>query len=126
MLVPSNGESIMHNRARMRISNRFAIDDLLEKGFDQIWLKPHTARNDYVHTQKGTYMATDLWNLFDGICFGNSTPYFMQIKTNAWAKRELFEKFQRNHDVNVLNINVTNKLKACNNKWRVFVNELHP
>ena len=110
----------------MRASNKLALNHLLEKGYDQIWLKAHTARNDYVHTQKGKYMATDLWNLFDGICFENSTPYFMQIKTNAWAKRHSIEKFQRNHDVNVLIINVTNKLKACNNKWRVFVIELHP
>lgn len=110
----------------MRASNKLAIDYLLEKGYDQIWLKRHTARNDYVYTQKGRYMATDLWNLFDGICFGHNIPYFLQIKTNSWAKRDPIEKFQRTHDVNVFIINVTNQLKACNGKWRVFVNELHP
>ena len=55
----------MHNRQRMRISNRKVVEKLILDGYDDIWLKPHTARNDTVYTQERKYLATDLWNLFD-------------------------------------------------------------
>ena len=105
----------MHNRDRMRASNRRAVEYLLEEGFDQIWLKAHSARNDVVYTRRGTYLATDLWNLFDGICFGGVTPFYLQIKTNAWAKTEPIIKFQNHHAVDAIIINVTNRT----GKWEV-------
>ena len=68
----------MHNRQRMRFSNRKAVLWLLKNGYDDIWLKPHTKRTDLTYTQGEWYRVIDLWNLFDGICFddeGNIIPY---------------------------------------------------
>ncbi len=107
------GVGILNNRQRMYVTNRMVRDWLLEKGYDQIWFKRHTKRNDIVFTQKGNYLATDLWNLFDGIClskFGDIT--FLQMKTNAWAKESDLMKFiKKNKNVMVLVFNVTNKLR---------------
>lgn len=95
---------------------------LLENGYDQIWFKQHTKRNDLVFTQKGNYLATDLWNLFDGICFDSAgNPVYLQMKTNAWASAKDIEKFLKNHNLDkVLVFNVTNKLKACHGKYKLF------
>jgi len=113
----------MNNRQRMRTSNQLAIKDLLQTGYDDIWLKPHTARNDMVYCQDRKYLATDLWNLFDGICFANHRPHFIQIKTNAWASEGPIKKFLKTHYIDAVSINVTNKLKSCNGKYKVFSRE---
>jgi len=121
----------MNNRQRMRASNKRAVDHLLKNGYDDIWLKPHSARNDMVYCQDRKYLATDLWNLFDGICFGEdlievdetnrNKAYYIQIKTNAWAAEKPILKFLKTHSVNVIVINVTSKLKICKGKYKVFV-----
>jgi len=123
----------MNNRERMRASNKLAVNHLLKNGYDEIWLKPHTARNDLVYCQDRKYLATDLWNLFDGICFGEdlievdetnrNKAYYIQVKTNAWAAEEPILKFLKTHSVNVIVINVTNKLKSCKGKYKVFTRE---
>ena len=104
----------------MRASNKLAVNHLLSFGYDDIWLKAHTARNDTVYTQKGKYLATDLWNLFDGICFGGQEEYHIQIKTNSWAAKEPIKDFIKTHHINAIVINVTNKLKTCKGKYKVF------
>jgi hypothetical protein len=111
----------MNNRARMRISNQMVKDYLLEMGYDQIWFKPHTARNDIVYTQNGKYYATDLWNLFDGMCWGRDQLFFLQMKTNKWADRKPIDQFLKTHNAIVFVFNVTDKLKECNGKYKVFV-----
>jgi hypothetical protein len=126
-------ERNMNNRERMRASNKLAVNHLLKNGYDEIWLKPHTARNDLVYCQDRKYLATDLWNLFDGICFGEdlievdetnrNKAYYIQVKTNAWAAEEPILKFLKTHSVNVIVINVTNKLKSCKGKYKVFTRE---
>lgn len=114
----------MNNRQRMRASNKLVREWLLDRKYDEIWFKPHNKRNDYVFTQKGTYMAQDIWNLFDGICFSNyGVIVFLQMKTNAWANDDVFEDFCREHSCRILSFNVTNKLKDCKGKYRVFVRE---
>lgn len=108
----------------MRASNRKVKDWLLENGYDDIWFKPHTKRTDTVYTQHGTYLATDLWNLFDGICTGGLGHglFYLQMKTNAWAATKPILKFIKDHpQTNVIVFNVTNKLKDCNGKYKVFV-----
>jgi hypothetical protein len=105
----------------MRASNKLVKDWLLENEYDQIWFKAHTKRNDLVYTQKGNYLATDLWNLFDGICFnllGNIV--FLQMKTNAWPKADPIKKFVKDHpSTQVIVFNVTNKLKKSKKKYIV-------
>jgi len=123
----------LNNRERMRASNKLAVNHLLKNGYDDIWLKPHSARNDLVYCQDRKYLSTDLWNLFDGICFGEdlievdetgrNKAYYIQVKTNAWATEEPILKFLKTHSVNVIVINVTNKLKICKGKYKVFTRE---
>jgi hypothetical protein len=86
-----------------------------------------------VYCQDRKYLSTDLWNLFDGICFGEdlievdetgrNKAYYIQVKTNAWATEEPILKFLKTHSVNVIVINVTNKLKICKGKYKVFTRE---
>ena len=113
----------LNNRERMRASNRLARIELLSLGYDDVWLKPHTARNDMVYCQDKKYLATDLWNLFDGICFGKHRPFFIQIKTNNWAAEKPIKDFLKTHYVDVIVINVTNRIKACKGKYKVFMRE---
>lgn len=95
-------------------SNRRARNFLLENGCDQIWLKPHLRRKDRVFSQKGMYLATDLWNLFDGIAFKDGRLFLLQIKTNAWAPEQPIQDFLNKHlafsdSVKALIINVRKK-----------------
>uniref|UniRef100_A0AAT9JA81 ORF72 n=1 Tax=Nitrosopumilaceae spindle-shaped virus TaxID=3065433 RepID=A0AAT9JA81_9VIRU len=105
----------------MRASNLLVRKWLLENEYDEIWFKPHSKRNDLVFTQKGNYLATDLWNLFDGMCFKYGTLWFLQNKTNAWAKEKPIRDFIKRHPLNVLIFNVTDKLKECKGHYKVFV-----
>jgi len=116
----------MNNRMRMRASNKLVREWLLENNYDQIWFKAHTSRNDLVFTQGGNYLATDLWNLFDGICFSQSGMIcFLQMKTNNWAKEKPIREFLRGkYSLTVLSFNVTNKLVECKNHYKVFVRKI--
>jgi hypothetical protein len=101
-------------------SNRLAREYLLKHGFDSIWLKAHLRRKDRVFTQAGMYLATDLWNLFDGIAFREGILYFLQIKTNAWAKEQPILDFLQKHvrhsdTVKALVINVRKK----KGRWKI-------
>lgn len=104
-------------------TNKNVREWLLKEGYDEIWFKPHGKRSDYVFTHKGNYLATDLWNLFDGICFSEiGNIYFLQMKTNAWAKEKPIQDFVDSHNnVRVLSFNVTNKLVACKGKYKLFM-----
>lgn len=106
----------------MRESNKLVRHWLLENGYDEIWFKPHGKRNDYVFTQKGSYMAQDIWNLFDGIAILNGVITFLQMSTTKWHKQLPYEKFAKKvTGVKILNLLVTNKLKKCDGKYMVFV-----
>ena len=111
----------MNTRERMRSSNRKAVLWLLEKSYDDIWLKPHGRRHDLVYTRGEWYRALDLWNLFDGVCFDeHGNVIFIQIKTNAWANAKNIEDFlinKKNIIVLVLNVN------RRKSKWHVDVRE---
>ena len=111
----------MNPRERMRVSNRKAVLWLLEKGYDDIWLKPHGRRHDLIYTSGEWYRALDLWNLFDGICFDKGgNVVLIQIKTNAWASEKNIKDFLRDkNNVIVLVLNVSRREK----KWGVYVRE---
>jgi hypothetical protein len=111
----------MNSRERMRASNLLVRKWLLEKGYDEIWFKAHTNRSDLVFTQKGNYLATDLWNLFDGICFGDGVVFFLQMKTNKWASSKDILNFVRSHNVEVLSFNISNQLKESKGHYKVYV-----
>ena len=95
---------------------------LLNNEYDEIWFKPHSARNDLVFTKKGNYLATDLWNLFDGLCYYNGVLIYLQMKTNAWAKEKPLKDFVKSHSgIIILSFNVTNKLAECRGHYKVCV-----
>ena len=107
----------------MRASNKLVREWLLSNGYDEIWFKPHTARNDLVFTQKGNYLATDLWNLFDGLCFDSDYKIIaLQMKTNSWAKEKPITDFIKKHEgMKVISFNVSNLLKESNGHYKVYV-----
>lgn len=108
---------------RMRISNLFVRKWLLENNYDEIWFKPHSARNDLVFTQRGNYLATDLWNLFDGMCFTfDGKLCLLQMKTNSWAKEDPLKEFQLKHKkLIILSFNVTDKIVSTKGHYKVFM-----
>ena len=105
----------------MRFSNRKAVIWLLEHGYDDIWLKPHTRRHDLVYTSGECYRALDLWNLFDGFCFDDDgNVVFIQIKTNSWPPTKPITDFMRyKKNIKVISINVFKK----KNRWDIKVRE---
>lgn len=108
----------------MRESNRMVKEWLLKNGYNDIWFKPHTKRKDVVYTQEGKYYATDLYNLFDGICYRGGLQFLLQNKTNSWAAVKPIEKFIQFHpQAQVLVFNVTNKKKENNGKYHVYLRE---
>ncbi len=117
----------LNNRQRMRASNKLVREWLLSNGYDEIWFKAHGKRNDYVFTQKGNYMAQDIWNLFDGICISyDGKICFLQMKTNSWASSKEFIRFAKKTNptlYNILSFNVNNTLAECKGKYKVFVRE---
>lgn len=116
----------MNKRERMRASNKMVREWLLKNGYDHIWFKPHGKRNDIVFTQKGNYLAQDIWNLFDGLAI-NPLGYIalLQMSTGKWHDKKQYEKFAKKIQggLEILNFMVTNKRKECNGKYKVFVRE---
>jgi len=107
----------------MRYSNRKVVLYLLEKGYTEIWLKPHGRRHDLVYKskEKGSwYRALDLWNLWDGICLDpNNKLVFIQIKTNAWAKKQpIIEWVNKVKDSKAMVFNV--RYSTTLKKWEVL------
>lgn len=115
----------MNVRARMRETNRAITEHLLnECGFLEVWLKPHTKFHDLVYKSDGTrYRALDLFNLWDGIGLKAEGVYFLQLKTNAFAKNEPLNEFCSTYNVRGLNIN--RKLNKKTNEWEIIIRE-HP
>jgi hypothetical protein len=94
----------------MYVSNRKARDWLLSHGYDHVWFKRHTKRKDLVFTLSGSYTATDLWNLFDGIALTmDNKPCFFQVKTNAWPPMKPLMEFKNGNSFEILCLNVQGK-----------------
>ena len=107
----------------MRESNKIAREWLLQSGHDQIWFKAHTKFNDTIYCQNGKYLALDLWNLFDGICFDRyGDIVFLQMKTNSWAKDQPLQDFVNKYQhTRILSLNICNTLKITKGKYMVRV-----
>ena len=107
----------------MRESNKIAREWLLQSGHDQIWFKAHTKFNDIIYTQNGKYLALDLWNLFDGICFDRyGDIVFLQMETNSWAKDQPLQDFVNKYQhTRILSLNICNTLKITKGKYMVRV-----
>lgn len=101
----------------MRISNGHAVKYLLSNGFHEVWLKAHTKFSDIVYSMLSNYKALDLFNLWDGIALHEHGVYFIQIKTNAWAKEEPIIQWCDKYHAMGLSINV----KYEDNKPTVLV-----
>jgi len=105
-------------RDKMRDNNTLAREWLINKGYTQIWLKQHTRHLDMVwdhntapegqEQQVLKYMAQDMWNLFDGICFdSNGTLTFLAIGITFKKIPELeaFLEGKQGFDVKMIRIN---------------------
>ena len=97
----------MNNRERMRASNRYAVDWLLEDNYYDVWLKPHVKNQDRVYHPDGNYWATDLWNMWDGISWKDDELWFIAIKTNKWHSEKAIRGWLQNREgVHAIAINV--------------------
>lgn len=100
----------MNPRKRMYESNAKARHYLLqEEKCSDVWFKRHTRRKDKIFTQTGSYMATDLFNLFDGIAVNDKGVIYFQVKTNAWPKTEPLNDFCKKTQERIIALNVTKK-----------------
>ena len=87
----------MNRRQRMYHTNMLAKKWLLEHDFDHIWFKPHadTRKKKETYTAKsGTHYQTDLYNLFDGLCFDNTgRVVFLQMSTGRFHPVQKYDEF---------------------------------
>ena len=108
----------MNTRERMRQSNKKAVKWLLENGYDEVWLKAHTKFSDLVYSNFGNYKALDIFNLWDGIAITQEDGvFFIQIKTNSWAKEQPIIDWCTKYKAKALSINV----KRYKEEWNVMV-----
>jgi len=114
----------------MKISNKRARDYFFDLGYNWICFKPHTKRIDTAWNRKSngfetrdyiTYY-TDHFNIFDGYMLRDGLVWF-QVKTNAWAKASDVISACKNTKCPAIVVNVTNKLKKCKGKYKVFSRE---
>lgn len=116
-------KKIKPRKKRFYKTNDLAREWLINQGYTQIWLKTHARRKDTIwmkrdHHLSGKayivkYQATDLWNLFDGICFDDcGCLHFLQIKTDGWPnKNQIVNFLEDKQGVYVLAINVKTRIK---------------
>ena len=113
----------MNNRQRMNNSRHIAVEELISRRYNDIWFKSSTNKTDTIYTQDKRYLANSLWNLFDGICFVNNRTCYIKINTNKWPDEKPIKQFLKTHYIHVIAINVTNRLKDCDGKFKAFVRE---
>lgn len=116
----------MNNRRRMRESNVYAVDWLLEAGYDEVHLKAHGRYPDTVYSHDGNYTAIDFFNLFDGFALsGQGLVTWFQVKTNAWAPKKALDDFVKKWPkTRALAINVkrpTKKIRRVQVQVRKYV-----
>ena len=109
----------MNNRQRMYASNRKAREHILkEMHGSEVYFKEHLRRKSRFYFNSGFYLATDFFNLFDGLCFIDGCLCFFQIKTNAWPSTKRIDEFYHGKNgFGVFAINVRTKQKDLKVKW---------
>ncbi len=115
----------MNRRQQMRESNRRAVEYLLEKKYDHIYLKPHKDNRkgknvEVMKSQKGSYPITDFFNLFDGFCVSpDGLLVWIQVKTDAWPnEKAIIEFLMDKQGFFVMALNVRKPTKTIR-KYRV-------
>ncbi len=110
----------MNNRQRMYASNKKAREYILkEMHGTEVYFKEHLRRKSKFYYNSGYYLATDFFNLYDGLCFHDGSLCFFQVKTNAWPNRKRIDEFlQSKHGFGVFAINVrTDKKPTIQVRW---------
>jgi len=114
----------MNNRQRFYSSNKKARSYILdEMNGSDVYFKEHLRRKSkfYIKNNKGEngfYLATDFFNLFDGLCFINYNLCFFQIKTNSFPSTRSIDEFIELHDgFGVFAINVRTKTRDIKVRW---------
>jgi len=115
----------MNNRQRMYASNRKAREYILEKlECDHVYFKEHLKRKSKFYRKDGLYLATDFFNLFDGLCIHKGSLCFFQVKTNAWPNYKRITEFLNDkHGFGVFAINVEPKKRDVRVRW--YTNEMY-
>lgn len=102
-----------NNRAKMRSSNKVAIEYLIKMGYTDITLRTHCRHKDMVYNKDKIYRATDYWNLFDGMGFNpKGKLVFLQFKTNAFPPSAPIISFCKQYKQKALSINVKTKIRG--------------
>lgn len=125
-------------------SNEKARNYFLDLGYQWVAFKPHgnkqsnkknngtsytgnrsdvawSRKSDGFGTKDVKDYYTDHFNVFDGYMVRKDIGLvWFQVKTNAWAKKEPIIKRCNDTKCPAIVINVTDKLKECKGKWKVF------
>ena len=120
----------MNRRQRMYASNYKARTYILEvmKG-SHVYFKEHLKRKSRFFNldsdgKEVKYLATDFFNLFDGLCFIDGSLCFFQIKTNAWPSSTELDNFLNDkHGFGVFAINVLPKKRQLKLRWYTLTME---
>ena len=120
----------MNNRQRMYSSNYKARSYILKemKGTN-VYFKEHLKRKSRFFNldsdgKEYSYLCTDFFNLFDGLCIIDGSLCFFQIKTNAWpSSTELDNFLVDKHGFGVFAINVLPKKRKLKIRWYTLTME---
>lgn len=101
-------------RAKMRRSNRKAVDYLIKHGYDFVYLIPHIRYDTFTYFKNAKIKSKDIAGFFDGIAVMNGHTYYLQIKSNSWSGWKKIEEFCETYGLSAMMINVKdgNKIQA--------------
>lgn len=119
------GEGELTRRNTMRNTNRLCRQWLLEHNYDYVWLKPHMdtrrSRKDVYYTKEGVFFQTDIYNLFDGICYDpQGNLVYLQLSTTKYHSEEPYRKFFSNKIGKCLMMRAVKK----KNRWLIQTKEI--
>ncbi len=112
MVANDNPRKKSNNRAKMRASNKEAVQYLIKMGFTDITLRTHCRHKDFVYNKEKNYRATDYWNLFDSMGFNSKQELvFLQFKTNAFPPSGPIISFCKRYNIKAMAINVKTHIR---------------
>jgi hypothetical protein len=102
-----------NNRAKMRSTNKVAVEYLLKMGYTDITLRTHCRHKDMVYNKEKLMRATDYWNLFDGMGFNqHGNLIFLQFKTNSFPAAKPIISFCKRYNQTAMVINVKTHIRG--------------
>ena len=100
----------MNTRSKMRRSNQKAIEYLLERGYEAVYLQQHLRWDTITYFKDGTKLKSkDMLGLFDGIALKDGKIWFLQISTNRFHPKQPYVDFSNRYKANIILINVKDR-----------------